>query len=176
MPNWIEGDLRVKGTKKELFNFLRNAIAAQNVVWSKDDDGPIVELSMPIEKYDEYGLRMFEYSVDAYLKGTRRFFIGKSYSKNISFNCDYLVDSEENEEPLVINLDFSAAWNFDDNELSEICKEYHVDMAIYGVESGMQFIHQSTIRNDGEVIESVFKHYQNTADFMFEVPFSNLGG
>lgn len=106
--------------------------------------------------------------------GTRRFFIGKNIGKFI-FNCDFLEDCE-NDDVCVIHLDFYAAWNYEEEHLSKICKKYNISMAIYGVESGMQFVRKSVVNSFGEITQSMFKQYEDTEKFMFEVPFSNLGG
>lgn len=175
MPNWVEGDLRVKATKKDVLNFLRMGVAADYP--KVNDDGDLrVLLSPPIEKYEEYiGLSKLVYSKNAYLRGTTRFFIGKNNWKPFIFDCLDISDLES-DDLVVINLPFHAAWTYRDKELSEICKKYRVSMAVYGVESGMQFVMQSTISDKGDVFESLFKQFKDDLEFRFSIPFSNLGG
>lgn len=64
MPNWIEGSLRVKGTKERIMNFLRNGIADNRLKYEGTD--LINSLDMPIEKYDKYGLEALKYSHAAF--------------------------------------------------------------------------------------------------------------
>ena len=64
------------------------------------------------------------------------------------------------------------AWDFPEEEWTEISKKYDVDLRLYGIERGMQFCQELEIIK-GEVKLSKEKKYKN---WDWECPFPYLGG
>lgn len=124
MPNWCSGVLKVRGTKENILNFLKNGIEPTHVNKKHDvviDEDNYIDFIHP-EKITHY-----------YIKDTRRHFI-----EGINNRDKYLYKYSEDTFVCVLD-DFNAAWCIIPEQLAEISKKYSVDFKIYAFECGMQF-------------------------------------
>jgi hypothetical protein len=164
MPNWCEGCLKIRGTTPGLRNFLVNAVKPVNFLGDDqpahrvilNSDGTELEVRTPDGYLDLSKITLW-------LKGTRRHFIEPKY-------IDAYADDDKT--PVVIHVPFKAAWAIDAESLKVISKEYHVDLRVLGVESGMQFCQEIEIVN-GEILKNETIEYEN---WDWDCPFPTMGG
>lgn len=150
MPNWCEGTLKVRGSKDDIINFLKNGI--KSVGFLGDTEEPEIEES-------EYYLRVKTSKDNFYLNGTRRGFI------------------EENEiwfeyEREILALEYQQAWGIQANELAAISRQYNIDFKIYAYERGMEF-NQDIEIHKGEIVKDEEVKFEN---YMWDCTNPNIGG
>lgn len=155
MPNWIEGTMKVRGTKDNLMQFLNNVI-----------DGVVAH---KLDNNVEYGLPEVEYSLpeSAYVSDSRRAFVRESCY------C-YIYD---NKDIQIITIPIQQAWSFGVNDLVAerwitLAKKYSVDIRLQGFECGMEFYQDYAIE-DGKVTINNIIQYDN---WDWECPMPRLGG
>jgi hypothetical protein len=139
MPNWSEGNLKVRGSKENIKKFLTEGIEPVSFFGVAGQQSEIEE--------DEYEFTVKSPARGFYVKGTRRHFI----ESTICF--EYW---EEQDEYVLIIENFKAAWGVYADQLAEISKEYNIDFKIYAFEKGMEFnqdieIHKGEIIKDDEI-------------------------
>lgn len=112
MPNWCEGNLRLRGTGTAILEFLKNEL---EYVGYEGGDLLAGMKSCPVkvdEEYDEIDVSVPEEAagwrfLNMYIKGTRRNFIN---DKQFDF---YIGSKDECEKVHVICIDnVAAAWGF----------------------------------------------------------------
>lgn len=167
MPNWCEGNIRLRGSKEAIKNFLENELlftVTESVLSSKtlpavvitDDCGDLNVGRGQTEKGASW---------DAfYIKGTHRNFIDGSA-------FDVYFGDDDARQTVCID-DFKAAWGVDPSPYVEKAKKYGVDIRIVGFERGMQFMQTIEIVN-GELITNEEKEFD---DWDWECPMPNMGG
>ena len=108
MPNWSEGVLKIRGTKEQIENFIRNGIAYEdykfNLGTDKQGNRGLIETSVPRDCPIEIGEDEItvKNTIDLYIKDTRRMFIN---SKDI---YTYYRNSKE-ENKFIIYIDVRQA-------------------------------------------------------------------
>lgn len=136
MPNWIEGTLRVRGTRENIMRFLTEGLAYYDMT-----DFPC-ERELPQEEFlrvfDEDEINVLKNNV--HIKNTRRAFIEKQ---------DIYIYEYENGICLAPIL-ARQAWAFVADNFKDLSKEFNVDFRFYGVEKGMEFCQDVEIIN-GEI-------------------------
>lgn len=146
MPNWSVGDLKVRGTKPDLQEFMGN-IDSENYFW---------------------------------IKGTARIFVSEEEFK---FNEDILKDNYEGDycddgEHMILTFkETQAAWSFmnaHDNmkKLSDISKEFNVDLRVTAWEQGGLFKETLEILNGCPTICSTVQYN----DWRWEAERPTMGG
>lgn len=162
MPNWCEGNLKIRGKKEDIVNFIENEI---RLVKLKDifSEPEYFEIKM----IDNLGAYSFNYKKSfreyLHLKNTVRFFVE---SEEISFY-------HYKDELCYLTLEIKQAWSISIQELLvEHSKKYNIDFNLYASESGMQFEQYITV-TDGELVKNEAKEY---TDFSFEAINPELGG
>lgn len=173
MPNWCEGNLRLRGTGTAILEFVKNEFA---FAWHEKGmsilDAP--KCCSPENVYDgeEVFITVPECAknhmlLSLYVKGTRRNFIE---SKQIYF---YLGEEENLEKVRTVCIDdFKAAWGVDAAPYVEKAKKYGLDIKIIGFERGMQFAQYIEIVN-GELIKNNEIKFD---DWDWECIMPNMGG
>lgn len=162
MPNWAEGTLKVRGTKENIINFMKNGISfpPRAVLSGKEIIHKTNELQI---KQDDQETNLFcEYGF--YINDTRRAFVE---NKNINF---YHEDDAD-----IFNLeitDFRQAWGVIPENFIAISKKYKIDIKIFTFEMGMEFTQEIEII-EGKLTKDEAKKYD---DYFWDVPFSQLGG
>ena len=145
MPNWCVGTLKVRGEKDNIRKFLTDGLAPLDssrgiAIMLGKDPGP--EPAVEIEE-DKWEMKL-KTKEGFHLKGTRRNFID---SKEITWEPDRDV--------LIIH-NYQTAWAIDVEGLSNLSKEYQIDLKIYAFERGMEFnldveIHNGAIIKNDEI-------------------------
>lgn len=151
MPNWCEGTLKVRGTKKNLTEFVLKGLKPVDFL------GGMKELL----KFDKYG--DVSSKETCWVEGTRRGFIE---------GLDVYFSEFEDEGNEIICLDYKQAWGIDTEQLLDICKKYNLDMKIYAFEMGMEFNQDIEIVN-GEIIKDNEIKFD---DYGWECVCPRLGG
>ena len=156
MPNWCEGTLKVRGTLKNLKNFVLNGLEPVDFI---GDAKPPLKV---VEETDTYiDIRCSDSSLC--MKGTRRHFCKPDYIE---------MYADEPNEIIVWKTPFKAAWGIDSDSLLQLCKEFNVDMKIQGFERGMQFSQIIEIV-DGMILQDDEITYD---DWDWNCPCPNMGG
>lgn len=146
MPNWCEGVMKLRGTKDNILNFLKEG-------FEPSYKNSAIEI-------DEFGEEVNIINVN-YIKNTQRAFVDEQTA--------YIP---EKEDPVVLSLKVRQAWDFAVAEFVKIAKGFNLDVHLFAWERGMEFSREVEIIN-GEVTKDETKKYDN---WDWEVPFSNLGG
>lgn len=169
MPNWAEGNIRLRGKPENIMNFLigeLECVATNKELetvsydpvceWDRFDD---VTFKEPENKEN---VKLFWKSL--YIKGTRRNFIDGIVEK-------FLPRDEEN---YILCLDnFRAAWGVDQEPYVKKAQKYGVDIKIVVYECGMCFVQRIEIVN-GELVRNDETKYEE--DWNWEADFPNMGG
>lgn len=169
MPNWIEGVLKVRGTKENIENFVRNGISYNdyrpNIVRNEDGSFKGVEsIAIPREceiKIDEDGV-FVDNTMDLYINHSHRMFVN---AKRIE---GYFYDKDKE----ILCIDIRQAWGFNSNNFKEISKKFNVDLRVFGTEMGMEFCQLVEVV-DGEIVKDQEITFD---DFRWECPDPRIGG
>jgi len=156
MPNWCEGTLKVRGTIKDLKNFVLNGLLPVD---------PIGRMKEPLslEGESETSIYILGITDTLYIKGTRRAFCEPA-------DIDVCVD--EPDDKAIITMPFKQAWAILSDNLLETCKEFNVDIKIQGFERGMRFSQIVEIV-DGEIRQDEEIKYD---DWDWDCPCPDMGG
>lgn len=163
MPNWVKGNIRLRGKASAIVDFLRNEI----VCCTYSDDMKIVEHAVRCEY--ENGDCLISRPPETnrrgwfYIKGTKRNFMDGDL-------IDVCLD-EERENTVCID-GFKAAWQVLPEPYIEKSKQYHLDIKIVGFELGMQFMATMEV-SDGVLIQNEEKKFD---DWYWDCPMPNMGG
>lgn len=154
MPNWCKGNLKIRGKKENIVNFLKEGTLLLEGFWEPKEIKPDIE---EIHDYDEIEIKNFDKEKRdcLYIKETRRHFIDPVE------NEIYIYDTDK-EEQIICLENFKAAWGIDTDALRTISKRYNIDIKIYGFERGMEFNQDIEIIK-GKIIkdeEIKFENYQ----------------
>ena len=166
MPNWAEGNLRIRGTNENIVEFLR-----EELVWCtydpkefpvivEVDDYGYVEIKKPQELLDNKKILGEPY---LYIKDTRRNFV--DIVNDLYINLD-------NDTNTVIISGFRAAWNCHFEPYLEKAVKHNVDIKIVTYERGMEF-HQIIEIVGGKLVRDECIEY---SDFEWECEFPDMGG
>lgn len=188
MPNWCYGNIRFKGTKDDIRNFIKNEIldiiditpsisnsTTSHAEWD-DYECPIPTQMTPI--IEEYGdIISIEHHQNArrnfYIRGTYRCFIDSNF---LEINLEL---AETPLEEIIVCIDgFKAAWSFNDindTRWADIASDYNMDIKMVGFEKGMNFYQIKTIYRDRSV-ELLTKEYKDCEDWDWNSLFPNYGG
>ncbi len=156
MPNWCEGTLKVRGTIKDLKNFVLNGLLPVD---------PIGRMKEPLslDGESETSIYILGITDTLYIKGTRRAFCEPA-------DIDVCVD--EPDDKAIITMPFKQAWAILSDDLLEVCKEFNVDIKIQGFEQGMRFSQIVEIV-DGEIRQDEEIKYD---DWNWDCPCPDMGG
>ena len=167
MPNWCKGNLRLRGKREAIVEFLRNELESTGYSFNDDmqtvngpleiiDDSYEVVVKIPNERKNLLFAAI-------YIKGTHRNFIdGTSFEVY-----------GNNPEGMVVCIDgVKAAWAFDAAPYVEKAKKYGIDIRIVGFERGMEFMQEIEIV-DGKIVKDAEIEF---ADWNWDCPMPNMGG
>lgn len=172
MPNWCKGNIRLRGKRKNIIDFLRHEISFVGTDLKTFDT---VE-TCPNFREDDYemivsrpdkteGLAFLSF----YIHGTRRNFID---SKTIEYF--FYCDEQDQTDVLCID-DFSAAWGIDPEPYIEKAVKYGIDIKIIGYEKGMMFRQEIEIVN-GTLVKDETREWKETNKWYWEAENTNYGG
>lgn len=154
MPNWICGDLKVRGTKENIKKFLIEGLISTGS-----------KIRPEIIRDDTWKFSIKSNTDSFYIKDTRRSFIEKEEIHT------YINDWEDDEERVIV-LEYKSAWGIDVVGLVNLSKEFNIDFKILGFELGMEF------NQDVEIIKGeVIKNEEITFDdYEWECIRPHIGG
>lgn len=164
MPNWCEGNVKIRGKKKDVIAFLENEILKcsftnimeetkkENIKMDHDGFSYVYELDSESKSY-------------LYLKDSARCFIEQN-------KIEIYLYSDSNKAPTYLTLEIKQAWGIEEELFEKLSKKYNLDFNIYVSEKGMEFEQYITII-DGEITKNETKEYD---DFYFEAINPELGG
>lgn len=118
MPNWCEGDLKIRGSYDNVKSFLTKALMPVSVFGEAGKVNTVYE-------GDDYIEIIFNDT--NYIEGTKRAFVEGS------------VYIENSDETTIALVNFKQAWGIESEPLRALSQTYEVDLKIYGFECGMQF-------------------------------------
>lgn len=166
MPNWCEGNIRVRGTYIKIVKFFRENLKALKY----DKKGTIQDIPVTVREDSDYYTVIRKPDDDCqdefWINGTNRQFIN---AKEI----ELIDDSDDEFQEIVICIDgFKGAWSIDLEHFGPMAEKYGVDIKIFGFERGIQFAELAEFRRDGTVYEKTVRYN----DWDWECPCPNLGG
>ena len=156
MPNWCEGTLKVRGTIKDLKDFVLNGLIPVNPLG-------VTKEPLSLDGEDETSLYISSTPDTLYIKGTRRAFCEPDYIE---------INSDEPNDKTILTMPFKQAWAILSDNLLAVCKEFNVDMKIQGFERGMRFSQIVEIVN-GEIVQDEEIKYD---DWEWDCPCPDMGG
>lgn len=167
MPNWCEGNMRLRGRPEAILDFLKNELTC---VGYKHGLMEVVERVPEFE--DEYGLIKLKFPEDMkglffksiYIQGTRRNFVKDD---------EMSIDVDQDEDVTIAYIpDFKAAWDIDPEPYVQKSKKYGIDIKIFGFEMGMQFERIVEVVQGELVRNQTIEHN----DWRWDSAFPMLGG
>lgn len=163
MPNWCEGNIKIRGKKKDVISFLENEILRVKLI--KIPEEPKTEnIKMKFNGFS-YVYELENNKDVLYLKDSTRCFIEQSI-------IEIYLYSDTNKSPTYVTLNIKQAWGIEENLFEKLSDKYNLDFNIYASEKGMEFEQYITII-DGEITKNETKKYD---DFYFEAIDPELGG
>ena len=158
MPNWVEGNIRIRGKASDIISFIK-----ENMVYALLD-----EIYAPIIEYDDRCKELYVRKPDE-CKYEELWFEGASRNYVTGYIYSYFAN---NDFGVLIMDNFHAAWSINPEIYMEWSKKYGIDFRIYGFEQGMQFGQDIVIEN-GELTKNETMEYN---DWDWECPHPNWGG
>lgn len=158
MPNWCEGELKVRGKKNDIIRFMEEGIQ------------PMTPLAESLEK-----IKFTRGKSSTYVMSTckRKYLIieaGRAFIDNFMIEFENLESDETDIHVEAFPARF--AWEIDAEKLHDIAKKYNIDIKILGFECGGQF-NQLVEIVDKKIIKNEIITYK---DYQWECPFSKMGG
>lgn len=139
MANWCYGKMTVSGRKENIKNFLLTAVKPV------DRTGEILDQNLLNLTEDELGLHLNVNSKDkSYLSlnTNNRGFIDSTYIKVLS--------DKDNDYSLLLDVKFA---NYvDTNVLSEIAKQYNIDIGVQATEETNEFTQTIAVNKAGKIM------------------------
>ena len=177
MPNWCEGSLKVRGTKENILNFIKNGLKAYTGKWVNSE---YVEEEVDQSKWLDFSY--FDINDPGYgpiefngadwwihIDDTKRAFV------NETIPIQFYETSVENKYIAVASI--KQAWEFRVCDWLNIANEYDVDLKLYGIEQGAGFWQELSIV-DGVIVENSIHGHDSSdySSFVWDCPFPWMGG
>lgn len=164
MPNWIKGNIKIRGEKENVTSFVENEILK---MYYTPLFAPAKGENVKLERGEyEYSHKLNDENKEYYyLNGSARCFIEQN---EISIDV-YVYDEEQQ---TYLTLEFKQAWDVETELFEQLSKKYNLDFNIYASERGMEFERYITIIK-GEIIRNEDKKYD---DWCFEAINPEIGG
>lgn len=166
MPNWIEGTMKLRGKMSDIKRFIDEGICSYNFT------GEIKKPKSDYIKDSSYDDTELDYHIfnEPHVEGTRRMFIRDSH-----------IWMNKPEGVCCFNI--KQAWSFtahgsDDEDLKTLADKYNVDIRLFGIECGMEFIQEVIVHHghDSEKGKIVLNNCIQFEDWEWECPFPDMGG
>lgn len=164
MPNWAEGTLKIRGTKENILNFLKNELLGSTYPIFLNDEVEYKHRTVEHE-INNYGEYVFRCEDGFYINNTRRAFI---------YNTELIFDlyEDDDEIPQIEIEGFRQAWGVISDNYVDHSKKYDLDMKIFAFERGMEFTQEIELCK-GKIVKDVAEEHE---DYFWTVPFAGLGG
>lgn len=171
MPNWIEGTMKLRGKMSNIKRFIDEGISR----YEYTDEINQPKSKLPKSDYikdDSYNETELDYHIfnDPYVEGSRRMFILDSH---------IWMNNPEG----ICCFNIRQAWSFtaretDAKNLIALADKYNVDIRLFGIECGMEFIQEVIVHHghDSEKGKIVLDNCIQFEDWDWECPFPSMGG
>lgn len=185
MPNWAEGNIRLRGKKENILNFLKNELVGViekiNTEWDQIDMGDDVYGRLvnyetrPVILEDNRGgtsliIKRDPDTGDAfYFKNSTRQFI---FTEDKEIEVLFSEGKNRNKDTIVFIDDFNGGWDVDDEYFKDIAKKYKIDIRIFVWEAGMCWSALQTFYRNGQH-EMASRTY---SDWLWDSPMPHYGG
>lgn len=166
MPNWIEGTMKLRGKMSDIKRFIDEGLCRYDL---KGENKYPKSDCIKDSSYDETEL---DYQIfnEPYVEGTRRMFVKDSH-----------IWMNKPEGVCCFNI--RQAWSFtssdtDESNLIALADKYNVDIRLFGIECGMEFVQEVIVRHghDSEKARIVLNNCIQFEDWAWECPFPEMGG
>lgn len=174
MPNWCAGTLRIRGTIENIKNFIKDEFE----VCSYNTVNNVYEARTIDKMYNRINWDKIDYSYDypdikmddkewIHLKSPCRAFIEWNEDYNIDRHTFFITNFKETDDRYLVIFPIKQAWGYDVEAWMELSEKYHIDIHLFGWESGMCFDTEIEIIK-GNVVKnksmSIDEWYWNTAN------------
>ena len=159
MPNWIEGNLKVRGKYDDVKKYLCEGI--QGYYFTKDFEGVPQSKDKFMSVEDTGDWIEVSFWGEPHITGTHRAFVE-----------DCTVYLEPSDEDVVAVMPFRQAWSFKAGEFKKLSDEWNLDFRLQGWERGMEFGEDITIVR-GEEPKCELLDYD---DWYWDCPMPFMGG
>lgn len=166
MPNWCDGNIRVRGTFQKIVKLFSESLFALKL----DEKRTLVDIPVKIVWDGPYFVHLDKpedgCENEFWFKDSRRQFMDVERIELADYSDD---DSQE----IVICIEgFHGAWNIDLECFQALAKKYQVDIRIVAYDRGMEFCDTAEFYCNGKFLNKVIRYN----DWMWECPRPNLGG
>ena len=151
MPNWAEGQLKVRGKQEDIMNFIKEGLELSLIVPDKER-----EVKPKFYHNDTYGYS----GVDSHMLDSEYWFVGSQRMFVILDEMNTEFDDRDNGKKIVKSFMCKQAWGIDTQFLGEMSVKYNVDFKIYAFERGEQYNQDIEIVN-GEIVKNKLIRFKN---------------
>lgn len=163
MPNWMEGNLKIKGKQKDIVKFFTEQFTDKN-------EGFNLELDT-----DELGLKQKYNAASLWFKDISRAFTDDNYV-TIHYKDYWNKQKNYEEEIVAVSIRFCQAWSLKPKEFAELAKRYNLCFKILGHDQGMQITQRLEVSSNGEIIDFEEQKIESSLDWCWNVDNCNFGG
>ena len=163
MPNWAEGQLKIRGKQEDIMNFIKEGLELSLIVPNAEQ-----ELQPKFYHNNIYGYSGVESTMldlEYWFKGSKRMFVVLD-----EVNTEF--DDEDNDKIIIKSFMCKQAWGIDAQFLGEMSVKYNVDFKIYAFERGEQYNQDIEIVN-GEIVKNKLIRFK---DYTWSCINNSLGG
>lgn len=171
MPNWAEGNIRLRGKRENIIHFLQEELKGiYELRGNETEERPI--MLEPNCGGNELILRKDpDTSNFVYFCGSNRQFIDFDGEDEIS--AEFSNDTKHQREDNVLYIpNFNGAWSIDTEFFRQKAMQYKIDIRVFVWEMGMEWSSVATWYRTGETDESHRKY----ADWLWDSSMPYLGG
>lgn len=176
MPNWIEGQLRIRGTNANIFRFLKDIEAITYEYPGTKETRKVVklgDLKGAIKTSDGWTRVYGDNSHLLHFPGSKRAFMEGSDGDGSSLYFHFENGDEDKENALAVP--FKQAWNVNAEYLAGLSKEYRLELRIIAVDQGSFKVTKVHVASGDILIDST-RIFDNYVDFVMECDTPLYGG
>lgn len=178
MPNWAEGNIRIRGKRENLIRFLKNVMMSlyekkSDEVQKAPTEPYVVE--RPITLTETQGgwslilTRDEDTNPNLYFRGSRRQFI---FDVGLQTEIYLSEGPNQNVDQIIILDNFNGAWDVDHEIFKKYAEDFKIDIRIFVWERGMEWSSIYTWHKNGQ-FEQESKTYEN---WLWDCPMPFNGG
>lgn len=135
MPNWIEGNMKVRGSECDVFKFFSEGFSYYDGEWVTIDGIPQYisvkdESKVRVHIYDDGESAEVSIPDGCHIDGTRRAFC---------MGEDIYFDDIKCEDEVTKVVPVRQAWGWVTENYVELSKKYNIDIKLIGWEMGMEY-------------------------------------
>lgn len=176
MPNWMEGSLKLRGNSENILRFFKEGLTSYVGHWTENNEYE----NIPVEK--EKWLEIIDNGNDTevYLNPVDSAWIHVDNTKRAFIDGRYSIIFNNVPKNAIAVTDIRQAWDFRTDEWVEIANRFQVDIMLYGIESGIGFMHEVFIGYNGDLKREIIKNktisFSDYEAFKWNCPFPWMGG